>query len=78
MEERKNLNCQNIQRKGTVNGNKKIGLVMILLGVLILLYKRAGFYSFGGYVDNSWENIIISLLLIIIGIIFLKRNKANK
>ena len=74
----KKLKFRNIQSKETMNRNKKIGLVMILLGVLILLYKRAGFYSFGGYVDNSWENIIISLLLIIIGIIFLKRNKANK
>jgi len=51
---------------------------MILLGVLVLLYKRAGFYGFGGYVDNSWENIIISLVLIIIGILFLKRKKLTK
>ena len=61
-----------------MNRNKKIGLVMILLGVLVLLYKRAGFYGFGGYVDNSWENIIISLILIIIGILFLKRKKLTK
>ncbi len=46
---------------------------MILLGVLVLFYKRAGFYGFGGYVDKSWENIIISLILIIIGIILFKR-----
>jgi hypothetical protein len=57
--------------------NKKIGILMILLGVLVLLYKRAGFYGFGGYVDKSWENIIISLILIFIGILLFRRKKKK-
>ena len=61
-----------------MNGNKKIGLILILLGVLVLLYRRAGFYGFGGYVDNTWENIVISLILILLGILFLKRKKVTK
>ncbi|MBL4643426.1 MAG: hypothetical protein JKY44_07530, partial [Flavobacteriaceae bacterium] len=52
--------------------NNKMGIVFILFGLLVLLYKREGFNGFGGYVDNSWENIIISLILIIIGIFSLK------
>ena len=58
--------------------NKKIGVLVILLGILVLFfYKNAGFYGFGGYVDKSWENIIISLILIVIGIIILNRKKES-
>jgi hypothetical protein len=57
--------------------NNKIGIVFILFGLLVLLYKREGFYGFGGYVDNSWENIIISLILVIIGIFSLKVKKTK-
>ena len=55
--------------------NKAIGLLIILVGVLVLFYKRDGFYSWGGYVDKSWENILISLVLVIIGVFLIKRNK---
>ncbi len=58
--------------------NKIIGIVTILIGVIILLYKDAGFYGFGGYVDKSWENIIISLIFIIIGFLLIKRNKTKR
>lgn len=55
--------------------NKAIGLLIILVGVLVLFYKRDGFYGWGGYVDKSWENIVISLALIILGVFLIKRNK---
>ncbi|WP_109434735.1 MULTISPECIES: hypothetical protein [Aquimarina] len=57
--------------------NKKIGVLIILLGVFILLYKNDGFYGWGGYIDKSWENIIISLVIIIIGVLFLKKNRKT-
>lgn len=53
----------------------KIGVVIILLGILILFYKNEGFYSFGGYVDKSWENVIISLIMIIVGVLIIKTKK---
>lgn len=55
--------------------NKIIGLLLILVSVLVLFYKRDGFYGWGGYVDKSWENIIISLSLIITGVSLVKRRK---
>ena len=58
--------------------NKKIGVLVILLGVLVLFYKSAGFYGFGGYVYKSWENIIISLILIAFGIILIRRRKKTE
>jgi len=57
--------------------NKKVGIVFILFGLLVLLYKKEGVYGFGGYVDNSWENIIISLILVIIGLFSLKIKKTK-
>jgi hypothetical protein len=57
--------------------NKIIGVLIVLIGVFILLYKDAGFYGFGGYVDKSWENITISSIFIIIGFILVKRNKRT-
>ncbi len=55
--------------------NKVIRILIILTGVFILLYKDAGFYGFGGYIDKFWENILISLIFIIIGVLLIKRNK---
>ncbi len=55
--------------------SKIIGLLAILIGVLVLFYKEDGFYGWGGYVDKSWENIIISLTLIFIGVFLIKRIK---
>ncbi len=60
-----------------MNRSKKIGALIILIGVFILLYKDAGFYGFGGYVDKSWENLIISLVIIIIGFIFIKKKQKT-
>ena len=57
--------------------NKKIGILIISFGVLVLLYKDAGFNGFGGHVDKSWENIIISLVMIITGFIFIKKKAEN-
>ena len=53
--------------------NKRIGVLIILIGVLILLYKDAGFYGWGGYVDKSLENIIISSIIIIIGVLMIRK-----
>ncbi|WP_438423287.1 hypothetical protein [Aquimarina macrocephali] len=55
--------------------NKVIGVLIILMGVLVLLYKNDGFYGWGGYVDKSLENIIISTVMIVIGVLFIKKGK---
>lgn len=52
---------------------KLIGILIFSTGLLVLFYKKSGFYSFGGYIDKSWENIIISSILIGIGILILKK-----
>ncbi|WP_417800201.1 hypothetical protein [Tenacibaculum sp.] len=58
--------------------SKIIGLLIILTGILILFYKEDEFYGWGGYVDKSWENIIISFILIAIGVLFVKKsNRIN-
>ena len=54
----------------------KIGILMILLGGITLFYKNEGFYGFGGYVDKSFENIIISSVFIVVGFIFMKKGKT--
>jgi hypothetical protein len=54
----------------------KIGILMILLGGITLFYKNEGFYGFGGYVDKSFENIIISSVFIVVGFIFMKKSKT--
>ncbi len=53
--------------------DKIIGVLFILIGALILFYRDAGFYGFGGYVDQFWENIIVSSVMIIIGFLFIKK-----
>ncbi len=52
---------------------KLIGILIFSTGLLVLFYKKSGFYGFGGYIDKSWENIIISSILIGIGILILKK-----
>lgn len=47
--------------------NRSIGFLIILIGFLIPFYKDGDFYGFGGYVDKSWENILMSLVLFITG-----------
>ena len=58
--------------------NKLIGTLFISMGILVLLYKKSGFYGWGGYVDKTWENLIISSILIIIGLLLFKRRKVTK
>ena len=58
--------------------NRLIGFFILTTGLLVLFYKESGFYGFGGYVDKSWENIIISSILIIVGILVMKRNRTIK
>ena len=57
--------------------NKLIGILFISIGFLVLFYKDSGFYGWGGYVDKSLENIIITSVLIGLGILIMKRNKKN-
>lgn len=57
---------------------KTIGFFLVLGGFLILLYKDSGFWGFGGYVDKSWENIIICLTLFVLGFPLLKKSKPVK
>lgn len=47
---------------------KTIGKILIALGVLHLFRQVDAFYGFGGYVDNTWTIIFISLTLIIVGL----------
>ena len=58
--------------------NNLIGTLLISIGFLVLFYKDSGFYGWGGYVDKSLENIIISSILIVTGILKMKRKKAIK
>ncbi|MFY7670784.1 hypothetical protein ACOSP6_06815 [Tenacibaculum sp. MEBiC06402] len=55
------------------NLNKLIAFLLISVGLWTIFYKESGFYGWGGYVDKSLENIIISSLCIGIGIFILKR-----
>jgi len=58
--------------------NRLIGFLAISIGFLVLFYKDSGHYSFGGYIDKAWENIFISSILVIIGILFIRRrNEIN-
>jgi len=55
-----------------------IGFLFVLFGILILLYKKSGFYGWAGYVDRTWENIIISSVLILTGLIIIKIQNKDK
>ncbi len=44
-----------------------IGKIIVAVGVLHLFRQDEGFYGFGGYVDKTWEILLISLILITIG-----------
>jgi hypothetical protein len=58
-----------------------IGKIVFAIGVLSIFRKVDGFYGFGGYVDNTWEIIIISILICLTGITIIylsKRNTSNK
>jgi uncharacterized membrane protein len=57
-----------------------IGKIVIALGIISVFRKVEGFYGFGGYVDNSWEIIIVSLAIIVIGItlIFISKKHTFK
>lgn len=57
---------------------KTIGFFFVLGGFLILLYKDSGFWGVGGYVDKSWENILICLTLFVLGFLLLKKSKPVK
>ncbi|BDD03967.1 cadmium resistance protein CadD (predicted permease) [Aureibacter tunicatorum] len=61
-----------------MKGMKLIGVLFISIGLWVLFYKESGFHGFGGYVDKSWENILISLILTVAGIFFIKSNKTNR
>lgn len=47
------------------------GKITIVLGILNLFRRSVGFYGFGGYVDNSWEIITISISLVILGVLMI-------
>ena len=61
-----------------MKSKKILGFSFISMGILILLYKRSGFYGWGGYIDKSWENIIISSILVVIGLSIMKGKKTVK
>lgn len=45
----------------------KLGKLILIIGVLALFRKVRGSGGFGGYVDNSFEILIVSLGIILIG-----------
>jgi len=57
---------------------KTVGLLFVLVGFLVLLYKDSGFWGVAGYIDKSWENIIICLTFFISGFLLIKKNKQIK
>lgn len=58
-----------------MNFSKTVGIIILSIGVLVLLYKDVSSNGFGGDIDRSWENIILSLILILIGFIWIKKSK---
>jgi hypothetical protein len=56
-----------------------IGNVIVALGVLNLFRKAEGLQGFGGYVDNIWEILLTSLILIVTGLlmIFISRRMVK-
>lgn len=44
------------------------GKAIVAIGILHLFRKVDAFYGFGGYVDNTWEILFISLTLVTIGL----------
>lgn len=58
-----------------MNASKTVGIIILSIGVLVLLYKDVSSNGFGGDIDRSWENIILSLILILIGFIWIKKSK---
>jgi len=56
-----------------------IGNAIVALGVLNLFRKAEGLQGFGGYVDNTWEILLISLILIVTGVlmILISRNSLK-
>jgi hypothetical protein len=57
---------------------RTIGLSLCFAGLLVLLYKEIGFWGYGGYVDKTLENIIISLSLFILGVMMIRNLKPAK
>jgi hypothetical protein len=52
-----------------------IGKLIIVIGVLNLFRKVEGFNGFGGYQDNAWEILLISLILFTIGFFMFWKSK---
>jgi hypothetical protein len=46
-----------------------IGKILIVIGVLHLFRRVHGFNGFGGYMDNAWEILLISLTLVTVGLL---------
>jgi hypothetical protein len=44
-----------------------IGKVIIAVGVLALFRMNEGFNGFGGYVDNTWKIVFVSLVIMVTG-----------
>ncbi|MEY5048024.1 MAG: hypothetical protein RLZZ175_1383 [Bacteroidota bacterium] len=45
-----------------------IGKIVIAVGILSIFRKVEGVNGFGGYIDNSFEIIITSSILVLVGI----------
>ncbi|WP_027003760.1 hypothetical protein [Hugenholtzia roseola] len=57
---------------------KITGLLFLVVGFLVVFYKDAGFYGFGGYVSHAWENICLIFILFMLDFLFLKTKKYKK
>jgi hypothetical protein len=57
----------------------RMGKIIIATGLLHLFRRDEGFYGFGGYVDNTWGILTISLVLVAVGasMLLLSRKRVN-
>jgi len=54
-----------------------LGKIVIALGILLIFRKVEGENGFGGYFDNSFEIIITSCILVLVGILLMYIRHKN-
>ena len=54
------------------------GKILIAIAVLNLFRQAQGFHGYGGYVNNTWEILLTSLTLFIVGLILYFKNNDTK
>ncbi|MDF2455128.1 MAG: hypothetical protein K0R51_1121 [Cytophagaceae bacterium] len=56
-----------------------VAKIIIAIGILSLFRRDGSFYGFGGYVDNTGDIIMISMLICSVGVgmILFSKRKSN-